>query len=904
MSTAQLVFLPWLREGVGAELSTKDGGADTDVVPALDTVAVLNAGTLDVGVQLNDQWIDVQRVRVLGPGDVVGIDGRQVIRTDPTPGSSSFESSRFVSVELDSPSLPWLFTPAATSGDRLLPWLTLAVVERREGVSVLPDTQLRATVLRISRPAEPDDELPDPTETWAWAHVQVAAELNESAILNAVQHAPERVLSRLICPRRLQPNTHYVACLVPTFAAGRDAGLGRRVDPDEPLAPAWRRGDTEVTLPVYHAWEFSTGVDGDFATLVERLKGQPAPVGVGEAVLDITAAGARRGTTEKIAGALRRPDADTSIPPPAVVRKKLAGLVAGDKDDVRPPVYGGLQTGAAEVPADQPGWLSDLNLDPRWRAAAAYGAALVREDQETLVAAAWQQAGEVTEANALIERARLAAEANESLLRRRLGPLPAQDLLEITSPMHERVSLGSATVSSMVSASGTPDATVTAAYRRIARPGGPIARRRTATRRVAEARGETPAPEPRPAPVAKASIPKTMAAAEKLLAPLTGPALKLSQAQAETITRSTLAVPTDPPVRRLVEEPPAAAVEASTAVPALPELPAQAMRFALLERLSAEVNVARRVAGRLDTDESAAAAVAVTAGGLTLRRSATSKAATLRTSATRTTARATAKSPTPNAEQDALTPRYAAPSINFPLYDGLARLAPDAVLPGTELIPEESVILLRSDPAFVAAFLAGFNTELARELVWRGYPVDTTATFARSFWDYRGRVGATAADVLPIAAWDRRAPLPAIATTPGGGDQLVLVVRGELLRRYPRTLTYAVRARWTGAVGGRRSADDEARPENLRQATFSGFIAPDVRFFGFDLDAEEARGGGKDAGWFFAFQEQATESRFGGTAPPLVEASSASVALATRQPPVRVLMHAAAMLAGTATHGG
>lgn len=911
MSTAQLVFLPWLREGVGAQVRGQ-----------YDKGVLCNAGSIDVAMKLNDKQVGVEHVRVLGPGDVVGIDARQVIRTDPTPGSSSFEPTRFVSVELDSPSLPWLFTPHEAAGHHLTPWLTLAVVERREGVTVLPDPALRATVLRIRRPADPDDELPQLAQAWAWAHVQVAgAAATEASILDAVNNAPDRVLSRLVCPRRLRANTPYVACLVPTFAAGRDAGLGRPVGPNDPLELAWRPGVDEVTLPVYHAWEFSTGVDGDFSTLVERLKGQPAPAGVGEAALDITAAGARHGTTERIAGALRRPEAETSAPPPAAVRTRLAGLVAGGKDDVRPPVYGGLQAGASEVPADASGWLADLNLDPRWRAAAAYGAALVREDQETLVAAAWQQAGEITEANALIERARLAAEANQSLMRRRLDPLSPEDLLEITAPLHERVSVLSSDMSSLVAASVLPDAGVTAAYRRITRPGGPAARRKAASRRAALARGEKPAAEPAPVAVPKSAIPKTLAAAEKVLAPLTAVALHRSSAQAAAITLPSLAA-----ITPAAELSPAAAVPtlSPTAAGGEPGSPTArrdtmlALRRVLLENLSAEANVARRVAARLTTDASAPAAVPISgrvvAGGLTLPRSAKTLAtaraaartagATL-TSVTRTAARTTVAAP--GEHEAALVRRKAAPSFNLPLYDGLARVAPDAVLPGAELVPEESVVLLRSDPAFVAAFLAGFNAELGRELLWRGYPVDTTATFARSFWDYRGRAGTAAADVPPISSWDRATPLTGVATTPGGGDQLVLVVRGELLRRYPRTLTYAVRAQWAGAAGGARKAATEAKPENVRHATFSGFIGPDLRFFGFDLDAEEVRGRGADAGWFFAFQEQATETRFGGAVPPLAHPSaesSASVALATRQPPVRVLMHAGALLAGTAPHGG
>jgi len=54
--------------------------------------------------------------------DVVGIDARQVIRTDPRPNTSDFEPNCFPSIEFDRVDFPWLFTPAAAnSQDRLRP---------------------------------------------------------------------------------------------------------------------------------------------------------------------------------------------------------------------------------------------------------------------------------------------------------------------------------------------------------------------------------------------------------------------------------------------------------------------------------------------------------------------------------------------------------------------------------------------------------------------------------------------------------------------------------------------------------------------------------------------------------------------------------------------------------------
>ena len=80
----------------------------------------------------------------------------------------------------------------------------------------------------------------------------------------------------------------------------------------------------------------------------------------------------------------------------------------------------------------------------------------------------------------------------------------------------------------------------------------------------------------------------------------------------------------------------------------------------------------------------------------------------------------------------------------------------------------------------------------------------------------------------------------------------MLLIRGELLHRYPDALIYAVRAKTTKALG-----TEEKLP------LFRGRIDPDITFLGFDLTEAEARGTTTDPGWFFVIQEQPTAPRFG-----------------------------------------
>ena len=87
------------------------------------------------------------------------------------------------------------------------------------------------------------------------------------------------------------------------------------------------------------------------------------------------------------------------------------------------------------------------------------------------------------------------------------------------------------------------------------------------------------------------------------------------------------------------------------------------------------------------------------------------------------------------------------------------------------------------------------------------------------------------------------------------GEQLVLLIRGELLRRYPNSVIYAVAAaRKDGQL------DLSPEPGDERHPLFRGTLKPDVTFLGFDLTDEDAIA---DPGWFFVIQQQPTEPCFG-----------------------------------------
>jgi hypothetical protein len=417
-----------------------------------------------------------------------------VIRTEPLDGANSFEPNYLASVELATPDLPWLFTPSAPASGRLKPWICLIVVEQTDGVSI-QSQKGGPDILQIQNPLNPQDILPDMDQIDVWAHAQVSGQSLSGSDLNAALLSGSTTsISRLICPRRLISGTVYNACIVPTFHAGVNAGLGLPVD-DNDVAPAWNKTTTgSITLPIYYRFSFSTGPGGDFTSLVRKITPANLPANVGGRPMDASQPGfgapAIPGATLVLEGALKVQGAQ-SAPWPAGTQAPYqsalkAALVPPPAQNpvVSPPVYGTTQSGSSlPAPGASPIWLGDLNLDPGRRAAAGAGTQVVQNNQDALLASAWDQVGEIRKANQLLRQSQLARQVCISLTTRHLNTIQGSgQYLQITSPVHGRVlaSNGSATRATLkgqVEASILPASALSAQMRKLARRRGPIARK-------------------------------------------------------------------------------------------------------------------------------------------------------------------------------------------------------------------------------------------------------------------------------------------------------------------------------------------------------------------------------------------------------------------------------------------
>lgn len=107
-------------------------------------------------------------------------------------------------------------------------------------------------------------------------------------------------------------------------------------------------------------------------------------------------------------------------------------------------------------------------------------------------------------------------------------------------------------------------------------------------------------------------------------------------------------------------------------------------------------------------------------------------------------------------------------------------------LPSSGEIAKNSICCFLSNMAFEEAFLAGMNTEMARELLWREYPTDERGSYFRKFWDQPQLPESfddNYYDVKRLNEWTNSLGRNHIV---GKGQMLVFAIRADLMQVYPQ----------------------------------------------------------------------------------------------------------------------
>jgi hypothetical protein len=200
------------------------------------------------------------------------------------------------------------------------------------------------------------------------------------------------------------------------------------------------------------------------------------------------------------------------------------------------------------------------------------------------------------------------------------------------------------------------------------------------------------------------------------------------------------------------------------------------------------------------------------------------------------------------ARRDELDPVMASPRYDDPMWQALRDLGPGWLLPGLEKLPPDTATLVRTNPLFVGAHMIGINHEIMRELLWREFPTDQRGTPFHRFW---GRSGDQPDDIGPIHQLTGNLEH---ALLTGQTSETVLVLRSELLRRYPGSIIYVCRAKQSGA-------DLVLDDDTIVLPAFRGDLPPDTSFVGFPLTPDDLRAAGDP--WWFVIAQPPTEPRFG-----------------------------------------
>lgn len=782
-------------------------------------------------------------------------------------------------------------------------------------------------------------------EHWAWAHVQVNDP--DASLQDLLPTDPSAGLSRLLCPRRLSATTQYTAFIVPAFETGRLGGLGQATGTTNVLAPSWNVGvdialPTTATaanqFPVYYSWRFGTASSGDFETLARAIEPKVIAPELGAVKMDISNTGMGLShiptvpDTVDMVGALQ-PASYVPAPPQSLSTISGSGIglytgklrdvlniaanvastsytgvtppdnpyipgatFASDDPVILPPIYGQWPANVNKVEGSIPQWVQEINLDSRYRAAAGLGSKVVRDNKEKFMEEAWDQIGDVLAVNNKIAKATLAEKVSKQIYTKHFiadtkrtstatanMPQNMSHTLNLGARLLKKVRNGidtsiSSTTTSIVS--GVPGSTLytpvdynnfsvknvlsrsyltsagtSSTFRKVARNRSQAVSRLSLASQNKELVYKVsdftvkPAPRDIVSPDASQMILKDYltdvmkpANNTSLVTYFTdgGASASLAAASAAVVNSSYQDIYTDFKNTLTSYDGVAAGVKSAADI----SINAGQVIKKVQTSVDPSITIPSRVIQQIRVDYAGSG----------------------------------------------ITPSFnnvmAYPVLNEPMYTYLLGLSSEYLLPNLTQYPTNTVAVLDNNRKFIEAFMAGANHELARELLWQGYPTDQRGSYFRRFWDindtaFTGSSQNYLYDIDMMHRWTGALGTNYGTTRLGfSPDLTVLMIRADLLKKYPNTLIYARRAVWNSSGVGHafdpHPIFDGGDPdtEYIRFPMFKAHVQPDIVLLGFDFSVDEAKGSttpSTDAGgWFFVFSERPGQTNFGMDNPPFL----------------------------------
>ncbi len=215
------------------------------------------------------------------------------------------------------------------------------------------------------------------------------------------------------------------------------------------------------------------------------------------------------------------------------------------------------------------------------------------------------------------------------------------------------------------------------------------------------------------------------------------------------------------------------------------------------------------------------------------------------------------------APQDPLQTILFGPMFTQPLSKPLVARWPNFYLPGYGQIPANSVLVLQTNPVWEEAFMVGANYTWFQIALFNGLSTDSRFSSFLYFKDKSSCPPPIQPDINPIYFWPASNDLGENGADPAlSAGQLVLLICGNLLRRYPipgSTAIFAAKVSQDSS-GNRTISSDEYPP------VFTCTLPPNISLLGFNLTSAQVTApptDPSDLGYYFIIQQHPSTPKFG-----------------------------------------
>lgn len=898
-------FLPWARQGLATELNVVDqlGENGENSSPKFD---------VEIEVVGNGETITDSKIKktlsFYEPGDIAGIEQSAIIKTNPRSDVINFEPNYFPYIEFYDADFAWRYTPFKDNNNRLRPWLMLVVLEKHEFQRLPIQKEAVLPSIGINDGFKPP--FPPAGQLWAWAHVHVNRLSGDIKDLLPTNNSS----SRILCPRKLKPHTQYFAFLLPTFERGRRAGLmytQNEVYEASIQAPAW--GDGQKEFPFYYEWTFSTGENEDFESLAQKIKARELDPNVGKRWIDLQNGGyglryvdnaEEEGVYEKpiikdgkvqkeaiavdtirrgailMEGALQVWGSEL----PALIDieqkdetylEKLEALLNLDEDlksandppenhpsytdyddpIVLPPIYGRWHAQKNRVDKDQedPDWCNQLNLDPRYRVVAGLGAEVVRRNQEAYMDKAWKQFDQLFELNDYLRKMQFSLAVSQSIVDKHFKKMSGLRNLSISGGI-QHIAQGEHTESlgTTIYNKAIPKAFFSPAMEKITNGNRGWVKKSNALQK-SQNRSLTSRSFKREMgsfglynEIPEISVSEDFLDMSKLilecclyryLSRTPNDRIKNEQLKAmqQTSGKPGIAAFQYEKIDGSVDEVALNKLASILADSGIRIFEQQTFLEKLYEQFFGYFSIRpQERKARLKVEDLSIHLTKQIAPKAALRK------------------KVSARLGSADLLADNFDTIMAAPEFPDAVSTKLNEIGFENMVSNLDLIPPNTYGLMFTNPAFVEAFMVGMNHEMSRELLWREFPTDQRGTYFRKFWDDRDSE-VDQEDIKPIHMWKNNLLGKNSLRAAREGGQVVIVLRADLLMRFPNVVVYLQNA----VID---ETQNRVLGSNVVWPSFFYEVDPDIYFIGFSISRDDATTG---EGYFFVMKERPGEMQFG-----------------------------------------